>query len=99
VAFISKGTNFESGAESCWAPNEHQNKSVDTVADIDAQRAECERKETRDKGEKMSSAPKALANDPRMPNRVTVYEPKVDPDEMPADWLSLLSLVFGVILK
>jgi len=42
------------------------------------------------------SAPRVLANDPRQPHRVHLFETKTNPDELPADWLALFSLIFGV---
>lgn len=37
-----------------------------------------------------------LADDPRMPSRITTYKIDQVRDDLSADWPSLLSLVFGI---
>eukprot|EP00457_Paulinella_chromatophora_P022668 gb/GEZN01025681.1/.p1 GENE.gb/GEZN01025681.1/~~gb/GEZN01025681.1/.p1 ORF type:complete len:107 (-),score=12.27 gb/GEZN01025681.1/:159-479(-) len=38
-----------------------------------------------------------VGDDPRMPQRIRRYEEKINADDLPADWLALASLVFGVM--
>jgi len=39
----------------------------------------------------------ASSGDPKVATRIRRYERKVNPEELPADWLALASLVFGVM--
>lgn len=38
-----------------------------------------------------------LQADPKQPSRAKKYEEKISQDELPANWMQLLSLFFGVI--
>jgi len=38
-----------------------------------------------------------MKSDPRMVSRIHRYEYRVNPDELPADWLALASLIFGIM--